>query len=359
LIIVQQYSEVRATSRAASPRIRALLLSNRDVRPDVGGTTKRSIAVMNRVTDPIGPTLRGRSIQLEYFKGESFVSIRSQVKSRSLPVLVILTLSALAGVALAACSGSYSNASTTTPGTAATSEPTVKGATDGAAGTATIKVDEKADLGAFLIGPDGRTLYVFTRDVPDTSNCSSDCLSTWPPLLQKEDQPAKGDASANGSFGYIDTPAGEQVTYNSAPLYYFSGDSQPGDTNGNLIGGVWFVARPDTASTAVVGVKGSGNTALLVGPTGKTLYFFAKDTAGMSNCTGQCVENWPALTVPQGLDPMVSTAVGALDVIAGADTSTLQVTYDGRPLYYFAGDSVPGDTKGDGIGGVWTVARPS
>jgi predicted lipoprotein with Yx(FWY)xxD motif len=149
------------------------------------------------------------------------------------------------------------------------------------------------------------------------------------------------------------------VTYNGAPLYYFAGDAKPGDTNGHLVGGVWFVARPKTASTAVVGVSGSGSAAYLVGPTGEALYRFAKDTAGMSNCTGQCLENWPALTVPAGLPPTAVKAAGStLAVIARVDVNTPQVTYNGQPLYYFAGDTVPSDTKGDGVGGVWSLARP-
>ena len=116
----------------------------------------------------------------------------------------------------------------------------------------------------------------------------------------------------------------------------------------------WFLARPDTASTVYVNVKDT----FLIGPTGLTLYLFADDTAGVSNCSGGCLEAWPALTVPDDLDPSaVPAAGGDLDVFVREDGAR-QVTYNGLPLYYFAGDSLPGETNGDGVGGVWSLATP-
>lgn len=118
-------------------------------------------------------------------------------------------------------------------------------------------------------------------------------------------------------------------------------------------------ARPDTASTAEVNVSGTGASARLVGPNGLTLYVFAKDTAGTSNCAGQCLQSWPALTVPADLRPTAADGVtGVVAFLTRADNSARQITYNGRPLYFFAGDSLPGDTRGDGIGGVWSIARP-
>jgi predicted lipoprotein with Yx(FWY)xxD motif len=178
--------------------------------------------------------------------------------------------------------------------------------------------------------------------------------------MQTAGQQPKGDAKATGDFGAIDTAAGKQVTYNEAPLYYFAGDAAPTDTNGNLVGGVWFLARPDTASTYVVGIREDGAKApYLVGPTGMTLYTFDRDTAGTSNCTGQCITNWPALTVPEGQDPTAADdATGELAVLVRADDAKRQVTYKGAPVYYYQADKLPGDTSGDGVGGVWHLATP-
>ena len=166
----------------------------------------------------------------------------------------------------------------------------------------------------------------------------------------------KGASGVSGKLDYIDTPAGEQVTYNGAPLYYFSKDTAAGQTQGNLFGGLWFVARPDTASTAVVGVHDGGGKTFLVGPTGGSLYYFSKDATGVSNCSGTCAQNWPALTVPQGIDPTAVTAAGGGLAMITRDDGTRQVTYDGHPVYYYAGDHAPGDTNGDGVGGVWSLA---
>ena len=213
-------------------------------------------------------------------------------------------------------------------------------------------------LGSYLTGPDGRTLYVFLRDAPDTSNCTDNCLDIWPPLLLDDGQSVEAGDGIDGEFASIDTPSGTQVTYNQVPLYYFASDAAAGETKGHLVGNVWFVARPDTASTSVIGVRGTGADAFLVGPTGLTLYLFANDTEGASNCSGQCLENWPALTTPEDLEPSAAGgADGALGTIT-RDDGAIQVTYDGLPLYYYVGDSVPGDTTGDGVGGVWSLATP-
>lgn len=281
---------------------------------------------------------------------------------------VVMLLSA----GVIACSGDDDDGddaaapATAAPTEAADPEPTATPSGSGAAETPAGESESaealpvgvaESDLGPYLTGPDGLTLYVFTVDAPDTSNCSGGCLDNWPPLLLMDGQSVEADDAATGTFGSIDTPSGEQVTYNGAPLYYFAPDEAPGDTNGHLVGNVWFVARPETASTSVVGV--SGDSSYLVGPTGMSLYFFDNDTEGTSNCSGGCLDNWPALTVPESMDPTaVPAAGGTLDVITRDDDGTHQVTYNGLPLYYFAGDSLPGDTNGDGVGGVWTLATP-
>jgi predicted lipoprotein with Yx(FWY)xxD motif len=76
----------------------------------------------------------------------------------------------------------------------------------------------------------------------------------------------------------------------------------------------------------------------------------------VSTCRGDCLTNWPPLTVPAGNTAAGGDGVtGAVGVAPLADGS-LQVTYDGRPLYYFAQDAAEGDTNGQGKGDVWYVA---
>lgn len=124
--------------------------------------------------------------------------------------------------------------------------PTPSAAPSEAAGEAAeVNVATAAGIGSFLTGKDGRTLYVFKQDAPDTSNCTGGCASAWPPLTVGAGQSAKAGAGIGGTFGTIARDDGTtQVTYDGAPLYYFGGDAEAGDTNGQGLNGVWFVAQP-------------------------------------------------------------------------------------------------------------------
>jgi predicted lipoprotein with Yx(FWY)xxD motif len=98
-------------------------------------------------------------------------------------------------------------------------------------------------LCVFLVGPDGKTLYVFAKDTPDQSNCTDQCATMWPPVTVPAGTKVTLPAQANFPVGTISRADGTtQVTYNHAPLYTYSGDTNPGDTNGNGLNGLWFVA---------------------------------------------------------------------------------------------------------------------
>ena len=85
---------------------------------------------------------------------------------------------------------------------------------------------------------------------------------------------------------------------------------------------------------------------------GMTLYTFAKDTTGTSNCTGQCLSNWPAYVAPSATGNLPAD----ITVIKRSD-GTLQYAWKGMPLYYYAKDGDSGDAYGNGIGGVWSVVK--
>ena len=97
----------------------------------------------------------------------------------------------------------------------------------------------------------------------------------------------------------------------------------------------------------------------LTGEDGKTLYVFSKDTTpGKSACNGDCAGNWPPFTLDAGETAVAGTGVsGKIDTIT-RDDGTKQVTYNGAPVYYFAGDSAAGQTNGQGVAGLWKVAAP-
>jgi predicted lipoprotein with Yx(FWY)xxD motif len=98
-------------------------------------------------------------------------------------------------------------------------------------------------LGNFLVDDKGMTLYTFKNDTAGVSNCNGSCATAWPPLAAQA-APTGGTGVA-GAFALIKRADGSvQVTYNNMPLYYFSGDKAPGDTNGQGVAGVWAVAVP-------------------------------------------------------------------------------------------------------------------
>jgi predicted lipoprotein with Yx(FWY)xxD motif len=130
----------------------------------------------------------------------------------------------------------------TEPATEAT-EPAGEATQPAAGGSAQIVTAEAGDLGTILTTSDGFTLYTFDSDVADSgeSTCYDACAGNWPPF-------PVADATASGADGEIGTitrtDGSPQTTYNGKPLYMFSGDAAPGDTNGDGVGGVWHVVAP-------------------------------------------------------------------------------------------------------------------
>jgi predicted lipoprotein with Yx(FWY)xxD motif len=124
----------------------------------------------------------------------------------------------------------------------------------------TVKVAQAGALGQVLVGPEGRTLYMFTKDVAGSgkSACTGACSQTWPPFVSTSGQLVKPDGFA-GELSLITRDDGtREVAYNGQPLYYYSKDAAPGDTNGQGFGNLWYVV-PGPASTSSSG--GSTSTA--------------------------------------------------------------------------------------------------
>ena len=151
----------------------------------------------------------------------------------------LLGLGAAVAVAAAACS---SSASSNAP---VASSPVQSAAIQSAAGATGLTLGSTSDpnLGTYLTGAAGMTLYILKTDTPDASTCTGSCASTWPPLTASNAAAIKGPSGATGAFATIQRADGTfQVTYDHKPLYYYSGDTAAGQTRGQGIGNVWFVA---------------------------------------------------------------------------------------------------------------------
>ena len=93
-----------------------------------------------------------------------------------------------------------------------------------------------------LTNAQGMTLYYLKPDTATTSTCTGACASNWPPLVfTSSGSPASANALP-GTLSVVTDANGQQVEYNGHLLYRFSGDTTPGQTNGEGIKGVWFVA---------------------------------------------------------------------------------------------------------------------
>lgn len=208
------------------------------------------------------------------------------------------------------------------------------------------------DLGSYLTASNGMTLYTFSNDTPGVSNCVGQCLELWPPFTADAAAVLNAAPGIVGTIATIARPDGlTQVTLDNRPLYFYTGDTAPGDVTGQGVGNVWFSLPLD-----LVRVGGTPERPILVTSSGRTLYTFANDEFNWSNCTGDCAVNWPPLALPAEL-PIISSmgADAAFRTSLRAD-GTYHVTFNSRPLYTFSADLQPGDVNGDGAGGVWSVA---
>ncbi len=115
----------------------------------------------------------------------------------------------------------------------------------------------------------------------------------------------------------------------------------------------------EPAPDPVVQVEGSDLGQILVDADGRTLYLFLPDDqGGESTCYDDCEANWPPLAAEGELAGGDGVDGSLLGTTEREDGST-QVTYDGWPLYLFAGDETADDVNGQGVGDVWYVVAPS
>ncbi len=241
-----------------------------------------------------------------------------------------------------------------------------QGSTEAASAGSVVELG-RTPLGRVLVDQRGRTLYLFEADQFGRSTCSGKCAAAWPPLLTSgAPRAARGvHAALLGTTKRADGKL--QVTYQGYPVYTFFKDTKPGQAAGqglDFFGGEWYVLDAQGrkiedgrhgGDPAALAIRNTPLGRALTDDRGRTVYLFEGDKGSTSACYGACAANWP---------PLVTTAkphagAGVLATLLGTTkrkNGTLQVTYRGRPLYYFTKDHQVGETFGqklDAFGGEW------
>jgi len=156
---------------------------------------------------------------------------------------------------LAACSSAASSSSA--PAAAASAAAT------GGSATGLVITTKTSSDGSFLTNGSGQAIYLWMKDGKNSSACSGGCASAWPPVTTTGGLTASGGASMADLSTFTRSDGSKQVAYDGHPLYYFVGDSKPGEVTGqgsDEFGAKWWLVGPaGTAITAAVTVS-SGAT---------------------------------------------------------------------------------------------------
>jgi predicted lipoprotein with Yx(FWY)xxD motif len=168
---------------------------------------------------------------------------------RRRPAFISLVSLAAVAVGVAGCGGSSGS-----PGTSSAAASGAYGAAPAPTKTASggTAVDlTTSKLGKFLVDSKGRTLYLFVADTGSSSTCSGACAGAWPPLTTSQ-KPSAGSGVKASLLGTTKRSDGTtEVTYAGHPLYYYAGDTAPGQTTGQNLsqfGAPWYVVAPSGAA---------------------------------------------------------------------------------------------------------------
>ncbi|GLZ76273.1 lipoprotein [Actinorhabdospora filicis] len=210
-------------------------------------------------------------------------------------------------------------------------------------------------LGDLVVDDEGYVLYRFDADAsePPKSNCSGECAVKWPPSPAVDAAKLTGiDPAILGSFTRED--GSKQAMLSNYLLYRFAGDSAPGQTNGQGVGGKWWAVKPDgkragkapAANGPLKTIDDPRLGTIVVDSEGFVLYRHKGDTDDpmASTCNGECAAAWP----PVGEISTDASGVKARITSFKRADGTVQSSLDCWPLYRFAKDTKPGEVTGHG-----------
>ena len=156
---------------------------------------------------------------------------------------------------MAACGNSTTTSSTPAPTSTPTATPTTSSSATAVVKTAMATVKGQSET--ILTNAQGMTLYYFTPDTATKAACTGGCAKVWPPLTFTGSGTPASDTALPGTLSAFNGANGNQVEYNGHLLYTYSGDSAPGQTNGEGLFGKWFVCTPKVAASGSGSSSGS------------------------------------------------------------------------------------------------------
>jgi len=151
---------------------------------------------------------------------------------------------ALVALLATACGSSTPPATGSSNTPTATTAPASTPTTASSALIATASATVQGKTVTILTNAQGMTLYYRSNDTA-TSVCSSGCAQTWPPLLSTGSGTPASSSALPGTLSVATNANGSQVEYQGHPLYTYVSDTAPGQTNGENVEGIWFVATTD------------------------------------------------------------------------------------------------------------------
>lgn len=166
-----------------------------------------------------------------------FEELRGWSRRSRVPLVSAIVLACVA-LLNAACSSSASPT---------TSSPPVSPSASASASEVVLGTTH-SQLGTFLTADNGRTVYLFEKDTGSKSTCFGACAAGWPPVTTSGMAPTTSGTANASLVGTTTRPDGTvQVTYAGHPIYFFSADTAPGQTNGegvDAFGAEWYVVSP-------------------------------------------------------------------------------------------------------------------
>ncbi len=167
---------------------------------------------------------------------------------------LLITFGLFIAMFIAACGSSTTTGGGLYGGGSANPPAPATGGNGSAAVISMTTVTVKGQSETVLTDGQGRTLYYFTADSATQSAVSSNLAKIWHPLLFTGSGGPTSSTSLTGKLNVLTDTNGNQVEYNGHPLYTFSGDTAPGQANGEGVAGMWYVVTPNLP------VQGGGST---------------------------------------------------------------------------------------------------